>query len=41
MNRHPNDVIQLFTMKGIERRLRFTDMTMQDFRLYYHKENNE
>ena len=33
MNRHPNDVIQLFTMKSIECRLRFTDMTMQDFRL--------
>ena len=29
MNRRPSDMIQLFTMKAIERRLRFTDMTMQ------------
>ena len=30
MNRRPSDMIQLFTMKAIERRLRFTDMTMQE-----------
>ena len=30
MNRRPSDLIQLFTMKAIERRLRFTDMTMQE-----------
>ncbi|MBR2235066.1 MAG: helix-turn-helix transcriptional regulator [Prevotella sp.] len=29
MNRRPSAIIQLFTMKAIERRLRFTDMTMQ------------
>ena len=28
-NRRPSDIILLFTMKAIERRLRFTDMTMQ------------
>lgn len=30
INRRPSDMIQLFTMKAIERRLRFTDMTMQE-----------
>ena len=30
MNRRPSIYIQLFTMKAIERRLRFTDMTMQE-----------
>jgi AraC-like DNA-binding protein len=30
MNRRPSEMIQLFTMKAIERRLRFTDMTMQE-----------
>lgn len=30
MNRRPSVIIQLFTMKAIERRLRFTDMTMQE-----------
>ena len=30
MNRRPRVYIQLFTMKAIERRLRFTDMTMQE-----------
>lgn len=30
MNRRPSAIIQLFTMKAIERRLRFTDMTMQE-----------
>lgn len=30
MNRRPSQVIQLFTMKAIEHRLRFTDMTMQE-----------
>ena len=30
MNRRPSDMIQLFTMKAIERRLRFSDMTMQE-----------
>ena len=30
MNRRPSDMVQLFTMKAIERRLRFTDMTMQE-----------
>ena len=30
MNRRPSDLIQLFTLKAIERRLRFTDMTMQE-----------
>ncbi len=30
MNRRPSVYIQLFTMKAIERRLRFTDMTMQE-----------
>lgn len=30
MNRRPSDIIQLFTMKAIEYRLRFTDMTMQE-----------
>ena len=30
MNRRPSDLIQLFTMKAIERRLRFTDLTMQE-----------
>lgn len=29
MNRGPSDIISLLTMKAIERRLRFTDMTMQ------------
>ena len=30
MNRRPSEVIQLFTAKAIVRRLRFTDMTMQE-----------
>lgn len=30
MNRRPSIYIQLFTMEAIERRLRFTDMTMQE-----------
>lgn len=30
MNRRPSVYIQMFTMKAIERRLRFTDMTMQE-----------
>lgn len=30
IDRRPSDIIQLFTMKAIERRLRFTDMTMQE-----------
>ena len=30
MNCRPSVIIQLFTMKAIERRLRFTDMTMQE-----------
>jgi AraC-like DNA-binding protein len=30
MSRRPSEMIQLFTMKAIERRLRFTDMTMQE-----------
>ena len=30
MNRRPSEVIQLFTAKAIARRLRFTDMTMQE-----------
>jgi AraC-like DNA-binding protein len=30
MNCRPSAVIQLFTMKAIERRLRFSDMTMQE-----------
>jgi AraC-like DNA-binding protein len=30
MNRRPSVYIQLFTMKAIERRLRFTDMTIQE-----------
>ena len=30
MNRRPSVIIQLFTMKAIKRRLRFTDMTMQE-----------
>ena len=30
LNCRPSAVIQLFTMKAIERRLRFTDMTMQE-----------
>ncbi len=30
MNRRPSDMIQLFTLKAIERRLRFSDMTMQE-----------
>ena len=30
LNRRPSDIILLFTMKAIERRLRFTDMTMQE-----------
>jgi transcriptional regulator GlxA family with amidase domain len=29
VDRRPSDIIPLFTMKAIERRLRFTDMTMQ------------
>ena len=30
LNCRPSTVIQLFTMKAIEQRLRFTDMTMQE-----------
>lgn len=30
MNRRPSEIIQLFTMKAIESRLRFTDKTMQE-----------
>ena len=30
MNRRPSFIIQHFTMKAIEYRLRFTDMTMQE-----------
>ena len=30
MNRRPSDLIQIFTLKAIERRLRFSDMTMQE-----------
>ena len=30
MNRRPSTYIQLYTLKAIERRLRFTDMTMQE-----------
>jgi len=30
MNRKPSTYIQLYTLKAIERRLRFTDMTMQE-----------
>lgn len=30
MNRRPSDIIQLFTLKAIEHRLRFTDMTIQE-----------
>jgi len=30
MNRRPSNYILLYTMKAIERRLRFTDMTMQE-----------
>ena len=30
MSRRPSEVIQLFTAKAIARRLRFTDMTMQE-----------
>ncbi|MBR2151056.1 MAG: helix-turn-helix domain-containing protein [Prevotella sp.] len=30
MNRRPSELILLFTMKAIEQRLRFTDMTMQE-----------
>ncbi|MBO4463999.1 MAG: AraC family transcriptional regulator, partial [Prevotella sp.] len=30
LNCRPSAVIQLFTMKAIEQRLRFTDMTMQE-----------
>ncbi|MBO7417669.1 MAG: AraC family transcriptional regulator [Bacteroidaceae bacterium] len=30
MNRRPSEIIQLFTMKAIEHRLRFTDMTMKE-----------
>ena len=30
MNRRPSEMIKLFTLKAIERRLRFTDMTMQE-----------
>ena len=29
IDRNPSDIIELITMKAIERRLRFTDMTMQ------------
>jgi AraC-like DNA-binding protein len=29
INRRPSDVIHLFTMKAIERHLRYSDMTMQ------------
>ena len=30
LNRRPSEMIQLFTLKAIEHRLRFTDMTMQE-----------
>ena len=30
MSRRPSEMIKLFTLKAIERRLRFTDMTMQE-----------
>ena len=30
MNRRPSDMIQLFTLKAIEHRLRFTDMSIQE-----------
>ena len=30
MNRRPSDMIHFFTMKAIEHRLRYTDMTMQE-----------
>ena len=30
MSRRPSEIIKLFTLKAIERRLRFTDMTMQE-----------
>ena len=30
MNRRPSDIIRMFTLKAIEYRLRFTDMTMQE-----------
>lgn len=30
MNCRPSTIIQLFTMKAIEHRLRFTDMTIQE-----------
>lgn len=30
MNRRPSDIIRLFTLKAIEYRLRFTDMTIQE-----------
>ena len=30
MNRRPSTYIKLYTLKAIERRLRFTDMTMQE-----------
>ena len=30
MSRTPSEMIKLFTLKAIERRLRFTDMTMQE-----------
>lgn len=30
MNRRPSEVIRFFTLKGIQHRLRFTDMTMQE-----------
>lgn len=30
INRRPSDIISLFTLKAIERRLRFSDMTMQE-----------
>ena len=30
INRRPSDMIHFFTLKAIDRRLRFTDMTMQE-----------
>ena len=30
MSRRPSEMIKLFTLKAIEHRLRFTDMTMQE-----------
>ena len=34
MSRRPREMIKLFTLKAIERRLRFTDMTMQEIANY-------